>query len=94
MHVERINEAGRGGPAWIARVWVSKTGRTVYFKGRALQRVPDGGRNADHQDVVTGEKYRISGLTSNGRDHHWAGSGPVTIEAGCREEYDRLLAAR
>jgi hypothetical protein len=31
------------GPAWIAKVGVSKSGRTVYFQGKALKELPSKG---------------------------------------------------
>lgn len=31
------------GPAWVARVKLSRSGRTVYFNGKALKRAHGGG---------------------------------------------------
>jgi hypothetical protein len=77
------------GPAWIAHVKLSKSGRTVYFNGRALKRA-SGGVSGNHFDVQTGEGYWVSGVKKSGLDRHWAGSGIVSIEAGAVAEYLRL----
>ena len=47
------------GPAWIGRVKASKSGRTLYFNGLALQK----GWYADrYADVETGQLYWVSRL--------------------------------
>jgi hypothetical protein len=38
-----------------------------------------------------GIEYWVSGPKKNGRDRHWAGSGPVTIEADVVDEYWREI---
>jgi hypothetical protein len=57
------------GPAWIGWVSFSKTGRTVYAHGRRLRRIPGGGVQGNHFDVVTGEPCRYRG-ESDGRRLH------------------------
>src|SRR4051812_46515484 len=44
------------GPAWIARVAVSKSGRTLYFNGKALKRSTQSG-SGNYYDVETTESY-------------------------------------
>jgi hypothetical protein len=75
------------GPAWIARVGLSKSGRSVYFNGRTLQRGPGSDSRGNHHDAETGEGYWISGVKRDGKDRHWAGAGIVQIEAEAVEEY-------
>ena len=41
------------GPAVIARVRLSKTGRTVYYKGREFRRIQGGGVSGRYIDAVT-----------------------------------------
>jgi hypothetical protein len=81
------------GPAWIAHVKLSKSGRTVYFNARALKRATGGGASGNHFDVQTGEEYWVSGVKKSGLDRHWAGSGIVSIEAAAVAEYLRLTGA-
>jgi hypothetical protein len=75
------------GPAWIVRVVLSRSGRTLYFADQALRR--GGGQlgSGNYLDVQTGEVYWVSGVKKNGHDRHWAGSGPVSIEASAVKEY-------
>jgi hypothetical protein len=83
-YVELKSGHSDNGPAWIGYVTPSKTGRTVYFNGRALmklkgQRRGDSGGN--YFDRETGESFWVSSVKKNGRDRHWAGSGKVMVEA-------------
>jgi hypothetical protein len=75
------------GPAWIAQVVVSRSGRTLYFADKALRR--GGGQlgSGNYLDIQTREVYWVSGVKKSGRDRHWAGSGSVSIEAGAVTEY-------
>ena len=77
------------GPASISWVTFSKTGRTVYYRDRALHRIR-GGIGANHRDTETGEQYWISGVKRNGEDRHWAGRGRVIIDEDARDEYERI----
>ena len=46
-----------------------------------------GGASGNYYDMETGDEYWVSGPKSNGRDRHWAGSGPVEIDVDARQEY-------
>ena len=85
MYIELKSEQHDRGPARIGRVAFSRTGRTVYYSGRRLERSRS--FNANYFDVATGEEYWISGCKRNGQDRHWAGGGPVEIDEDVREEY-------
>ena len=72
-YVELKSGYSDNGPAWIGYVTPSKTGRTIYFNGRALmklkgQRRGDSGGN--YCDMETGESFWVSGLKKNGQDRH------------------------
>ena len=73
------------GPARIGRVTFSKTGLTLYYKGRTLQRFQ--GFKANHLDVETREEYWISGPRSDGEDRLYVSNLPVEIDEDVREEY-------
>ena len=64
------------GPAWIARVAVSKSGRTLYFNGKALKRSTQSG-SGNYYDIETTESYWVSGVKRKGGDRHWAGRGKI-----------------
>lgn len=78
------------GPAWTARVKLSKAGRTVYFNGKALKLSNRGGISGNHYDLETGHEYWVSGVKKTSEDRHWAGSGVIQIEAGAVGEYLRV----
>jgi len=94
MYVELKTGYSDNGLAWIGRVRFSKTGQTVYYRGKSLRRIPGGGISANHRDVETGEQYWVSGVKRNGEDRHWAGSGRVEVDEDAREEYERLVGRR
>jgi len=85
MYIELKSGYDDDGPARIGRVAFSKTGRTIYYRGKAFQSL--NGSGANYFDVETGEEYWISGPKKNGKDRHWAGSGKVEIDEDAREEY-------
>ena len=81
------------GPAWIARVKLSRSGNTVYFNGKALKRANGGGTSGNHFDIENGDEYWVSGVKKDGGDRHWAGSGKVVIETSAVPEYLRVIGA-
>lgn len=92
-YVELKTGYNDNGPAWIGYVNVSRSGRTVYFNGKAFKRSSRGG-SANYYDIETGENYWISGVKKRGRDRHWAGSGRITIEASAVDEYRSITGAK
>ncbi|MBA3683795.1 MAG: 1-deoxy-D-xylulose-5-phosphate synthase [Planctomycetes bacterium] len=85
MYVE-CKSGGLEGPACIARVAFSKSGRSVYFRGRLLQRLGGQGFKANFVDPDTRVEYWVSGPKRNGRDRLYA-SGTVAIDEDVLEEY-------
>lgn len=91
MYIELKSGHGDSGPARIGRVSFSKTGQTVYYRGKTFQRAKGGGISGNFFDVDSGEEYWISGVKKDRSDRHWAGSGPVEIDDDVREEYLALI---
>jgi hypothetical protein len=91
MYVELKTGFDNDGPAWIGRVQISKTGRTLSYRDKTLRRIPGGGMRGNHEDVETGDEYWVSGVKRNRANRPWAGTGPVTIDEDVREEYERLI---
>jgi hypothetical protein len=86
MYVEYKGNAGAiTGPAWIARVTFSKSGRSVYFRGKRLQLLGGNGFKANYFDEESGEQYWVSGCKRNGQDRLYG--GVVEIDDEVREEY-------
>lgn len=77
------------GPAWIACVQESRSGRTVYFNGKCLKRAI--GIYANYYDPQSGAEYWISGVKKRGTNRHWAGSGKIMVEAAAADELKSWL---
>ena len=85
LYIELQTEGLHRGPAWIALVPRSRSGRTVYFDGRALKR--GSGSSSNHWCLESSDKYWISAPKKNGRDRHRFGGGPVLVEQRAVAEY-------
>ena len=84
MYVEN-KSGGLDGAGRIGRVSFSKTGRTLYYGGRAFRKVGDGYKY-NHVDTVSGEEYWISGPKRRGGDRLYGQPG-VAIDEDVRVEY-------
>ena len=93
MYVELKTGYNDNGPAWIGRVTFSKTGQTIYSRGKSLRKIAGGGITANYRDVETGEEYWISGVKKNREDRHWAGAGAVEVDDDIREEYEAIVSS-
>jgi hypothetical protein len=96
-YIELKSGYSDNGPAWIAYVTQSKTGRTLYFNGRGLMKLKGqrrGESGGNYIDMETGESFWVSGVKKNGEDRHWAGSGKVLIEAAAVAEYLKKIQAK
>ena len=91
MYIELKSDHGDSGPARIGRVSFSKTSKTIYYRGKELQRIKGGGIAGKYRDLDTGEEYWVSGVKHNHQSRHWAESGPVHIDSDERDEYLALL---
>jgi hypothetical protein len=78
------------GPAWIAHVTTSRSGRTVYFDGKALKQAP-GLIDGTHYDLGTGDEYWVTGVKKCGTNRHWAGSGKILVERAAVSDLLKLL---
>jgi hypothetical protein len=77
------------GPARIGRVTFSKSGRTIYYRGRSFRSLKGLGFKANYYDVETGAHFWISGPKRDGRDALYGGRAPVEMDDDVREEYWR-----
>lgn len=74
------------GRARIGRVTFSKSGRTIYYRGKSLRNLNGDGYKATHYDVQNGDRYWISGPRRDGQDGLY-GYRPTPIDDDVREEY-------
>jgi hypothetical protein len=95
-YIELKSGYSDNGPAWIAYVQQSKTGRTLYFNGRGLMKLKGqrrGESGGNYIDMETGESFWVSGVKMNEQDRHWGGSGKVLIEPAAVVEYLETIKA-
>ena len=84
MYIEHKSD-GIVGPARIGRVTYSKTGRTLYYRGRSFVSLKGYGFKANFFDEETREEYWISGCKKDGSDALYATM--IEIDEDAREEY-------
>ena len=88
MYIEQKTGEGAdgiSGPARIGRVTFSKSGKSLYYRGRTLKTLAGRGFKANYFDVDTGEEFWISGCKKKGGDRLYAGI--VEIDKDAAEEY-------
>jgi hypothetical protein len=85
-YIELKSGFNDNGPAWIARVKISKSGRTIYFNGMALKRAVGGMISGNYYNMDSGDEYWITGVKKRGTNRHWAGSGRIIVEAASVQE--------
>jgi len=89
MYVENKDGDIDGVPGRIGWVTFSRSGLTVYYRGRTLVRAR--GVRGNHLDTETREEYWVSGVKKNGRDAHYAVAIKVAVDDDARAEYERIL---
>jgi hypothetical protein len=86
MYIENKADA-LSGPARIGRISFSKTGRTLYYRGKSFQSLKGAGYKSNYYDLETGEEYWISGPRKDGADRLYGEPTPVEIDDDVRHEY-------
>ena len=77
------------GLARIGRVRFSKTGRTIYYGGRALRASAGQGIRGNYADIETGDEWWVSGPKKRGGDTLFGGL--VEVDEDVRDEYWRTI---
>ena len=74
------------GPARIGRVTYSKSGATIYYRGKEFTSLKGAGFKANYCDE-TGDEYWISGPRKDGRDALYATNIATEIDSDVADEY-------
>ena len=90
-YIELKSGHANNGPAWIGIVELSKSGRTVYFNGKALKSSGGAGISGNFYDLETGEEYWVFGVKKDGTDRHKLGGGKVKIDRNAIPIYLKLI---
>jgi len=88
MYVEKKNGDIDGVAARIGWVTFSKTGQSVYYRGRTLLKT--NGIAGNFLDVESREVYWVSGVKKRGSNVHWAESVSIQVDEDAQEEYQKL----
>ena len=91
MYIESKAD-GLEGPAVIGRVYFSKSGKTLYYKGLKFQILKGAGFKANYFETVSGDHYWISGPRKDQNDRLYGGNSGVQIDEDVREEYANLIS--
>ena len=91
MYIE-CKADGLEGPAVIGRVYFSKSGKTLYYKGRKFQSLKGAGFKANYFETASGDHYWISGPRKDQNDRLSGGNNGVQIDEDVREEYAKLIS--
>jgi hypothetical protein len=87
MYIENKQGEIDGANARIGWVTFSKSGKSVFYRGRELGKIKGGGISANFKDVETYEQYWVSGVKQEGSNTHPAESVSVVIDDDAKEEY-------
>ena len=93
MYVENKDGKIDGANGRIGWVSFSKTGQTVYYRGRVLKKAKGGGIRGNFFDTETGEEYWVSGVKKRGSNAHWAERISVEIDPDALEEYHAIRSS-
>jgi hypothetical protein len=75
------------GNAWIGLVSFSKSGKTIYFDGKAFQSLDGMGISGNYFDLESGNEYWISGVKKDMSDRHQFGGGKILVEKRILNDY-------
>jgi hypothetical protein len=90
MYVENKDGTIDGVAARIGWVEFSKSGSSVYYRGKVLKKAKGGGVAGNFYDEETGEEYWVSGIKKRGSNTHFAESISVEVDPDAVEEHKRL----
>ncbi|QEY19093.1 1-deoxy-D-xylulose-5-phosphate synthase [Cellvibrio sp. KY-GH-1] len=90
MYVEDKSE-GLDGAARIGRVYFSKSGKTLYYRGKKFQSLKGSGFKANYFEVESGDHYWISGPRKDQNNRLYGGNRGVEIDVDVHEEYIQYI---
>ena len=86
MYIENKSR-GLNGPAVIGRVYFSKSGKTLYYKGLRFQSLKGAGFKANYYETSSGEEYWMSGPRKDRNDRLYGGNRGVLVDASPAASY-------
>ena len=86
-YIELKSGFSDNGNAWIGLASFSKSGKTIYFNGKAFQSLDGTGISGNYFDLESGDEYWISGVKKDMSDRHKFGGGKILVEKRILTEY-------
>lgn len=86
MYIEDKSD-GLEGKARIGRVYLSKSGKTLYYRDMKFQSLKGSGFKANYFEVESGDHYWISGPRKDKNDRLYSGNSGVEIDSDVQGEY-------
>ena len=93
MYLENKSGTIDGVAARVGWVTFSRSGLSVFYRGRELNRIKGGGVSGNYRDAVTGDEYWVSGVKVRGSNTHYAESTKVAVDPDALEAYKQLRDA-
>ena len=90
MYIEDKSE-GLEGEARVGRVYYSKSGKTLYYKGLKFQSLKGNGFKANYFEVESLDHYWISGPRKDQNNRLYGGNQGVEVDEDIKQEYETLL---
>lgn len=91
MYIESRAE-GLEGPALIGRVYVLKSGKTLYSTGLKFQNLKGAGFKANCFETESGDHYWISGPRKDQTDRLYGNNSGEHIDEDVRDASEALIA--
>lgn len=91
MYIENKDGEIDGVSARIGWVTFSKSGLSVYYRGKTLKRSRRSGIRGNHYCVDTGEEYWVSGVKKRGSNNHIHKPVDVYIDGDAMQAYRELI---
>ena len=90
-YIELKSGFSDNGYAWIGLVSFSKSGKTIYFDGKAFQSLNGMGINGNYFEIESGDEYWISGVKKDMTDRHKFGGGKIFVEKRISSDYLKIV---
>ena len=79
------------GNARIGRVYFSKSGKTLYYRGLKFQSLKGSGFKANYYETENGNEFWISGPRKDQNNRLYGGNKGVEIDNDIKEEYETII---
>ncbi len=90
MYIEE-KSSGLEGDARIGRVYLSKSGKTLYYRGLRFQSLKGSGFKANYFETESGDHYWISGPRKDQNDRLYGGNSGGVVDSDVKDEYLQLI---